>query len=270
MERSLGVSITIIDNEGVLHTPEGYSVFGHERQSHRKNRVCDIAFSRACIDHCRYAMNEKCVSHTESFLEVCWKGVAEIVTPLTLGGVHYGVLYAGSWRVNEVPPQTLPKPFAAAYRVLPLWKNEHEAMMPLITVFAHGVVGKLKEMNAFASPDSRANRIASYIHDNASRTIRLSDIAVLLGLSPSRTSALLRTLFGATLPSLVTAERIKRVQSLLTSSDMTLEAIAPATGFFDEFHLSRSFTKQVGISPRAYRERHVRSRRSMRDAMDTQ
>ncbi|MEK6794546.1 MAG: helix-turn-helix domain-containing protein [Spirochaetota bacterium] len=257
IETELGISMTIVDNDGVLHTPEGMSVFSHARQSHRKNAVCDIDFCEKCIAHCRYEMNEKCQGQRTPFREECWKGVVEIVVPMSSGGIHYGMLYAGSWRTKLTSPARLSSAFAAAYKALPEYSDDRAAaLMSILAVYADGIITRLKEMNTLSFPDSRGNKVATYIRENASGTIRLSDIAALLSISSSRTSVLLKKIFGVSLPSLVTAERLKRAKALLASSDLTLEKIASATGFFDEYHLSRSFKHAVGITPRAYRLRH--------------
>ena len=58
-ETTLGVSVTIIDNNGVLHTEDGHPLFSRSRQSHRKNAVCAHGFDVRCIAHCRYEMNAK-------------------------------------------------------------------------------------------------------------------------------------------------------------------------------------------------------------------
>ena len=83
LENAIGVSITIIDNAGAFHTNQGSAIFNRKRQSHTKNQVCNIGFCKECRNHCRYAMNETCAKIQDSFVETCWKGITEIVVPLT-------------------------------------------------------------------------------------------------------------------------------------------------------------------------------------------
>ena len=99
LEQLLGISITVIDRDGVFHSPEGLSLLDYERQSHKKNLVCAHGFSNdACITHCRHEMNAQGAEQACPFVHTCWKGVQEVVVPLIHGGIHFGSLFAGIWR----------------------------------------------------------------------------------------------------------------------------------------------------------------------------
>lgn len=43
-------------------------------------------------------------------------------------------------------------------------------------------------------------------------------------------------------------------QFLLTQPETTLREVALNYGFYDEFHLSKAFKKQFGVSPSKYRK----------------
>ena len=48
--------------------------------------------------------------------------------------------------------------------------------------------------------------------------------------------------------------KLEMAASLLkTEPDMQLREIASMLGFYDEFHLSKSFKQKYGVSPREYR-----------------
>ncbi|MBI4978641.1 MAG: helix-turn-helix domain-containing protein [Spirochaetes bacterium] len=257
LEAALGVSITVVDNAGIFHTPQGVSIFNRERQSHRKNAVCAAGFSDACVEHCRYEMNSKCQRLRSPFAETCWKGVTEIVIPLAYEGIHYGMLYAGSWRSSTVQPPKLPAAFTKAYAKLPRQSDTCRDIMNILAVFSDGIMLRLKEMHTLdVHPDSRGSRVMAYIGAHAAEEIQLADIAAELRLSKTRTSVLIHRIFGTSLPALVAGERIKRVQALLATTDSTLARIAAATGFCDEYHLSRIFRKNTGLTPGVYRKRH--------------
>lgn len=51
-------------------------------------------------------------------------------------------------------------------------------------------------------------------------------------------------------------ERIKQVQIYLSSTAMPLVDIALQCGFADQAHMTRIFTKRMGISPNAWRRQH--------------
>lgn len=259
LENALNISITIIDNAGAFHSDQGLTVFSLKRQSHKKNPVCNIGFSdKKCRDHCRYEMNKKCAKTQEPFVETCWKGVTEIVAPLWHDGIHYGMLYAGSWRhVESQPPAGLPKTFYSAYDKLPFLppSEKKEMFKSILTVFAIGILSFLKELNAFESvPDTRGNRIMKFIQNHAVEKITLADIATHLNLSCSRTSYLLRNVLNKSFPELLQEERLRRVKTLLASSNMSLNAIAVQTGFADEYYLAKVFKQQNNQTPGQYRK----------------
>ena len=261
LEKFLGVSISVIDNSGAFHTSQGLVVFDGERQSHKKNPVCGIGFCKKCRAHCRFAMNEKCLKFQEPFVETCWKGVTEIIVPLWMDGIHYGTLDAGSWRKTESsPPAGLPKKFYTAYKKLPVLPEAEklEELKNILTVFSTGILSLLKELNAFeAVPDTRGNQIMEFIKNHAIEKIELSDVAAHLNLSCSRTSYLIRNILNKSFPELLNEERLRRVKTLLTASNMTLGEIAVQTGFNDEYYLARMFKRESGQTPGQYRKSHT-------------
>jgi AraC-like DNA-binding protein len=261
LENTLGLSITVVDNAGAFHTNQGIAIFSGLRQSHKKNQVCDIGFCKKCRAHCRYDMNEKCAKYQEPFIETCWKGVSEIVVPLWLDGIHYGMLDAGSWRQAEsITPAGLPKKFYAAYKKLPLLPETEklEELKSILTVFSTGILTLLKELNAFeAVPDTRGNQIMEFIKAHAVEKLELADVAAHLNLSCSRTSYLIRSTLNKSFPKLLSEERLQRVKTLLTTSNMTLNELAAQTGFNDEHYLARIFKRKNGQTPGQYRKLHT-------------
>ena len=51
----------------------------------------------------------------------------------------------------------------------------------------------------------------------------------------------------------VVARRIARARQLLRLGEMSLKAIAAATGFSDQAHMTRLFRARLGITPGQYR-----------------
>lgn len=259
-ENISGLKITVVDNAGIFHTNKGSVIFNHFRQSHRKNLVCYIGFCKKCVAHCRYEMNSVCAKKREAFVETCWKGITEIVVPLQQNEIHYGMLYAGSWRRKDIsPPSGLPKKFYDAYESLPFLPDEARIneLKTLLTVLASGILNILNELNAFdAIPDTRGNRIKTFIRNRAVEKVELADLAAHLGLSCSRTSFLVKDILNKTFPELLNEERLRRVETLLLTSNMTLAEIAVQTGLTDEYYLSKIFKKQNGQTPGQYRKLH--------------
>jgi AraC-like DNA-binding protein len=255
-EKQLGISITVIDNKGAFHTPAGIILFPPARQSHQKIEVCSIGFDHQCVEHCRYAMEEKCSRATRGFTETCWKGVTEIVIPIRRNGELLGMFYAGSWRrKNAVPPQGLPRAFQPAFAALTVW-NDHagERLQMVLELLVDGIVRRLDELEYSPTPDStRTGKIRAFIRQHAAGPVGIDKLAAHLGLSRSSTSRLLQENFNCGLIKLLHEERIRRAQTLLAGTADTIAAIAVKVGFNDEYHFSKVFRKITGVPPGLFR-----------------
>ena len=255
-EKLLGISITVVDNQGAFHTPAGMILFPAARQSHQKVSVCSIGFNHQCIEHCRYAMKQKCSELEHGFVETCWKGVTELVIPIRRDGELLGMFYAGSWRrKGSVPPQGLPKAFKPAFAALPeldICNGEH--LQKVLELLVDGIVRRLDELKYSPAPEStRTGRIRAFIRQHAAGPIGIDELSAHLGLSRSSTSRLLQENFGCGLIKLLHEERIMRAQTLLAGTTETLAAIAVEVGFNDEYHFSKVFRKMTGMPPGLFR-----------------
>jgi len=259
-EARLGLSFTVIDKQGAFHTPAGMILFSQWRQSHKKNPVCECGFDRRCIEHCRYAMEEKCDRTSRGFIETCWKGVTEIVIPIRRGEELLGMFYAGAWRKKgALPPSGLPRNFHTVFAALPEWdESDGQSLVVMLELLVDGIVRRLDELAYTPTSEAtRAGRIRDFVRRHAAGQVGIEDLAVDLGLSRSSTSRLLQQYFGCGLIKLLHQERIQRAQALLAGSTETIAAIAVKAGFADEFHFSKVFKKTQGISPGKFRSRSI-------------
>ncbi len=259
-EKVQGVSVTIIDNQGIFHTPAGLAVFSYWRQSHKKNEMCARGFcDKRCIDHCRYKMNRIFEHDHSPRIETCWKGVTELVTPLYRGDKHLGMFYAGTWRFpDSFPPDELGGKFQTDFMALPvLTDGTADNLLQVIEVFAKGVMSELEQIMELVVPRSeRAEVIASYIRDNATVGITLGDLAGSLELSRSRTSFLLKKYFDSTFSDLIHRERINRARTLLVGNDDTVAEISHRLGYTDEYHFNKVFRRIAGMPPGKFRKKY--------------
>ena len=252
-EQLLGLPVTVIDN---AHFFTRRAVFDPVRCSHRKHPACRAGFDERCIRHCRYAMNSRCLAEEGPFTAVCWKGLAQIVTPLRYGNVHYGMLYAGLWRNGETA-SGLPGDFYRSRELLPELPESMAALFALCRLAADGVMMHLLKTRLLETvPDERSARIAAFLREHAAAAVGLEDLARELGLSRSRTSFVVKQLFGKSFSRLLQAERVERARHYLAGSAEKLHDIARECGFSDEFHLSRVFRQLTGITPSEFRRRH--------------
>ncbi len=265
LEKLLNISVTIVDRDGRFSDASGKLLFFRLRHSHRKNRICDLGFCKNCILHCRHAMNAEGEKKRKPFIHECWKGVKEIVVPMIWQDIHIGSFFAGTWRIpNMESPRNadrLPGAAIDAYRQLPQFdKTQAESLETILEIFVQGLLVNLEQARyPVSAADNRISVIKSYIAKNASIAPSLKKLANKLNLSSSRTSHLVKELFGISFQELLRIERITRAKTLLLSSDENAGEIAERIGFSDEYHFNKMFKKYVGIPPGRYRLREHNS-----------
>ena len=91
-----------------------------------------------------------------------------------------------------------------------------------------------------------------YFRSHLGETITLAAVARHLAMSPSSFSHRYAQEAGRSPMAALTALRIDLARSLLLRG-LKLDAIARQTGFFDAYHLSKTFKKHCGVSPSAFR-----------------
>ena len=95
--------------------------------------------------------------------------------------------------------------------------------------------------------------VTDYLESRLSEPVDLVALAGVAGLSPSHFHRAFRTSMGAPPHRWLTRRRIRRAQELMLNSDKTLADVAIETGFADQPHFTRAFSKALGVSPGAWR-----------------
>lgn len=95
-----------------------------------------------------------------------------------------------------------------------------------------------------------------YMKDNLENKITLKDIADAVGYSSSHLTTLFsqRTSFSPIV--YYNQLKIQRACSFLQFSDLKIKEIAFRLGYYDPFHFSNAFIKEMGITPKEYRKRY--------------
>ena len=97
-------------------------------------------------------------------------------------------------------------------------------------------------------------RILSYILDHYSNC-SLEQIAQNFNYSASYCSKLIKNITGYNYIELITAIRLRRAESMLSSTHMTIAAISENLGYKNTENFFRVFKKHFGITPAQYRQK---------------
>jgi AraC family transcriptional regulator len=100
----------------------------------------------------------------------------------------------------------------------------------------------------------RAQRVAAHIESHLSATIRVRDLAHLVGLSNSYFCHAFKRRYGLTVHVYVTCRRIETAQRLMLTTTESLSEIALSCGMSDQAHFTRAFRRIVGETPNRWRQ----------------
>lgn len=93
-----------------------------------------------------------------------------------------------------------------------------------------------------------------WIEENAAEKISLTQVADLLGMSPTHLSEKFKEVTGINFVEYVARKRFERAAGLLRDVNLRISEIAFAVGFQSLSQFNRVFKKLAGTSPTAYRQ----------------
>lgn len=98
----------------------------------------------------------------------------------------------------------------------------------------------------------RVRRATEYLNANMSTDVELGALAKLVGLSKSHFCREFKTATGLSPYQWLLHMRLERAKDLLSRGGPSIAEVALATGFADQPHFTRTFSKREGISPGAW------------------
>jgi len=133
---------------------------------------------------------------------------------------------------------------------LPAWRLERDTMLQeWLCALAGPDVAATAPRAARGDPALR--RACELIGDDLARNLTLAEVAAAAGVSRHRLTRLFRAAYGLPPHRFVLAQRIRAARRLLEGGAAPAE-VAAQTGFFDQSHLHRHFTRTLGMTPAAY------------------
>lgn len=105
----------------------------------------------------------------------------------------------------------------------------------------------------------RVKQITTFVADNYHRTIQLSEIASICGLTETSFSRFFKKITGKPFITFLNEYRIQKACSLLFDKQNNIAEIMYQCGFNEAAHFTRVFKKTIGYSPREYRKKLLQS-----------
>jgi AraC family transcriptional regulator, arabinose operon regulatory protein len=128
---------------------------------------------------------------------------------------------------------------------------------PMRQVAASGTAYKLITQIASdrltSDRDDPLQRALAYLTDRLDSTVRVGELARLVGVSETRLGVLFREATGGGVLAHHTALKMSRARQLLDAGRMSIGEIAQHVGYEDQLYFSRVFRKTHGVSPSEYR-----------------
>ncbi len=102
---------------------------------------------------------------------------------------------------------------------------------------------------------SLMDQAKAYINQNYHRDISLDDVSRRVGISPYYFSKIFKEDTGEGFIEYLTKIRMERARELLATSNYSMKEICSQVGYADPNYFSRSFKKNVGLTPTEYKEK---------------
>ncbi len=100
---------------------------------------------------------------------------------------------------------------------------------------------------------SQLRRVLEFVTANVDTDIRLAQMAAELSMTPFHFARLFRNSLGTSPYQYVLDQRLRRAQTLLKTSSLSVQAVAGLTGWNSPANFVRAFRQQVGITPQKWR-----------------
>lgn len=266
-EKHLGIYLTIHDVRGLLSLEfRDYLLPG--RRWHRcpycwEGRFSDDSWSMNCTGDCMHRPHQRCRQDSSPYWKMCWKGIWELVVPISRNGQNMLILFAGVFRDgNENVPEivrSLPDFHRELYSKLPLKSSVDTLQLTAaLEFFGNALLAELERATSNQPVVSGNMRelIRSFIAQNAVHNITLGDLAGYLYLSKSRTGHAVKQYLGKSFSELLREERMTRAVNLLaTNPHISIAELAASTGYQDPAYFMRVFSKTYGMGPRSFQKK---------------
>ncbi|GBG08961.1 putative AraC family transcriptional regulator [Paenibacillus agaridevorans] len=101
---------------------------------------------------------------------------------------------------------------------------------------------------------SVVKRVQQYIDQNHNRVLRLSEISQEVSISANYLNSIFKSETGHTIMQYIEDYKIDKAKHYLSETDQSMNAVASSLGYYDQYHFSKIFKKETGLTPTQYRK----------------
>lgn len=121
---------------------------------------------------------------------------------------------------------------------------------------AWSLLTRLSADTMLPAEGSALERAIRYLESRIDGSIRVTELASMVGMSPSHLTALFRESTGGGPGAFHTSLKMARARTLLDQTSIPVSEVAAAVGYDDPLYFSRHFRRIHGVNPTAYRAQH--------------
>lgn len=182
---------------------------------------------------------------------ICHAGLFDAIVPVMKNNTVVGYVVPGRIRV---PSSVLPAPYRDVPHLAELWNSlpyySDEQIQSLMALLPHILLGNAIELRN----GDLASEVAAYMEENLTQRIDLEGLCNQFFVSKNTLYRAFRDRYGTSVNQYLTSLRMDRAGQLLADTHMTIAEVAVAVGIGDYHYFCRVFSRQMGISPGAFRK----------------
>lgn len=262
LKNKCGLSITLhpINNEALIMASE-LMLFNIHDNSHCIYIKTFPEAQRHCVER-QEKILEKC--RGGAFCGTCYAGVREYVYPIIKNGDSIGFICVSGYtsqkgnqylekvsRDFSIPLENLKKTYHSLKSEMPEKEEIDTLILPLLSMLELAYI----KAGGDDEPKHPIEQMLRYIRQHRAEDITIDDLCAEFSCSRSYISHFFKRYTGKSFREYLTELRINDAKSLLVHSRLSITEIAFSVGFKDSNYFSNVFKKNLGASPRSFRNK---------------
>lgn len=240
-----------------------FSPAGSERLA--GNRYClkmqSKPSGRKACTHSDRQLLEKCRESKKTEMHICHAGLVNVAIPLLYDDIIIGYIIFGRMKPNTdfdtirdyIKSLDIDANKAEAlYEDIPLYESDKIRSVSNIAI----MLAKYILLKNMIKPDlsESMQKAVDYISQNLEKELSIKSISKSINVSKSVLYKNFHTHFNCTVSEYINTKRIEKAIELIDKTDMSIEEISQSVGFSTASYFSKTFKKQMGVSPLKYKK----------------